>query len=260
MKKMIALILLLGVSAIPAQAVTWSMAGVGATYIPLVNVYTGGQFFMGLPMNNTVFAEVDPTSPGKEFLDLKANETQTGFVPNATTGLPGAGTITRTHQARIYSSKGKLLFNEPRLVKKFSFPAGRWDAFVDDQIGIANVGAVKYAVSSMSADLHSLPAPAPTPGGGYTQPQPLIDTWLQVTNLTTKKRVKVLHYKSTAKSFWKLVLIQVVDVNGDGNDDLVTRYEHVNTAPGSNSTRVFTIVRNLLTGAPIRGGYSLYTL
>jgi len=239
-------------TSVSAQAITWSPAGAGAQYIPLVDVMMNGPFGFQ-PFNNTAISEVVAASPGKEFLDMKGNQTRTGFVFDPATGQMGAGTVTSFNQSRMYSAKGKLLFNELPLKLTFAFPANSaTGGFVNDfGGGIADVAGVKYVVSSTWADLSIAPV---APPWNYI---PLVEAWIQVSNLTTGKRVKVLRFKTTAKSFWQLVSVEVNDVNADGNDELVTRYQHVNA---NGSTRMFTIVRNLLTGKPIKGGYSIYTL
>jgi len=247
MKKLILLTLLLGWTAIPAQAVTWSPAGAGAQYIPLLD----GSYYYGGAFNNSAISEIVASSPGKEFLDTKANQSTTGFIVDPVTGIPGAGTVTSISQNRLYSSKGKLLFNEVPLKVTFNFPAGTYNQFVAEGGGIADVAGKKYVVSSRSADLSVPPTAVNTP---YV---PLFDVWVQVSDLATQKRVKIMRFQSTLASFWKLFSVEVNDINADGNDDLITRYQHINA---DGSSRMFTIVRNLLTGAAVQGGYSLYAL
>jgi len=224
--------------AAPAQAVLWSTAGANATHIPIINIADtmngpANQF----TLNNTVIAEILPASAGKEILDVKVNETRTGFKG----GFPtGAGTITTSAQVRIYSRTGRLLKATPFLRNRFAFPAAAAAPWVDDAEGIANYGAKKYVVQALKADL----APYGKPGQPY---RPAYSVILQVVDIATGKRVKLFRFKSAVKSRSKIFGIEVNDVNADGKDDLVVRYDR----PAGKRSLQTTIIYDLGTGKRI---------
>jgi len=221
--------------AAPAQAVLWSAAGAGATHIPIINIAdTFSAPANKSTLNNTVIAEIIPASVGKEILDVKGSETRTGFK-----GVfpPGAGTITSSVQVRIYSSTGKLLKAAPFLRNRFAFPAAAAAPWVSDEEGIANYGVKKYAVQALKADL----APFAKPGQQY---MPLYSVVLQVVDMTTGMRLKLFRFKSTAMSLTKIIAMEINDVNADGKDDLVVRYQR----PAGKRSLMTTIVYDLLTG------------
>ena len=245
MLKRTVLIGALTLCALPAQAVTWSTAGAGATHIPIINItdsFSPPNGQSTLVLNNTLTAEIIAASPGKELLDIQGPGAKiTGFK-----GIAGAGTITQTERALIFSSKGgKPLKATPYLRLHAVYPAGNYMAFqpskrLEGSIGIANFGKKLYVVQSLAANL----AVVPKPGGQY---RPIYDVVLQVVDMTTGKRAKLFHFKTNAKSPVTIMGMEVNDANADGRDDLVVRYERFVGKRSLQTIRVY----NLLTGKVI---------
>lgn len=230
----------------PAFAVVWSPSGDGATHIPLVDFQVGSN---GRVLNSSLVADVIATNPGKEYLDVSATPTVdvNGFVTSSTS------------RVKAFALNGTLVYWTPAFYTPFAlaaqsaFPVAPSTTavalFNDTAIGVATYGGASYVVHANVASAQRFD----TNSGAFLWSGDK-ELWLQVVNLA-KVQVNLKHIYSpgdvATPAFWVFQYAEVSDANGDGNDDLVVKFEHTDL---NGRTRVLNQVFDLLSGVLLNQG------